>query len=617
MNANDILAYLRPRGRRTELVIMMHGYGTKVEEIEGVLAAIGEVKPDADILAPQMPYGGGILGWTCREPAADLVSGVLDVIDRLDAERRSKGERYKSIIVVGHSFGAVLARKIAVIAQGETPGAPFEERLQRFRPPRDWADRVSRVVLLAGMTRGWSVSSAMDWWTAAKWGFSTTLGEILTNGTLTIFSIRQGAPFLIQTRLQWLALMRRPAAEHGAERQPGVHRPDLIVVQLLGTSDDSVSPDDNIDYAVDFALNPGGRSFFYLEVPGTDHRGAIAMTPPPPSKAKEELSIPEARGERLQFALTETAEALARESVPREHMADNLPPEPNMEVDDVVFVIHGIRDKGFWTQKIARAIKKAAPKNGDRVRSFTASYGYFAMAPFMFPWVRRRKVEWLMDRYTEARAHYPKAQFSYVGHSNGTYLLARALRDYPAAVFKHVVLAGSVVRCDYNWKSLFVERPEFAGGRRVERVLNYVATNDWVVALFPKAVQPIPAFDLGSAGHDGFAQADDARVCQIRYVKGTHAAGIKESQWDEIAGFIVNGEPPRSDNPDYDTKQEERLKEWSERSPRLFWGAIGGVLLIGLLLAYWVLVKLGIAGLVAVLAFLAYYQLIKTFITRF
>src|SRR5215207_1511886 len=99
--------------------------------------------------------------------------------------------------------------------------------------------------------------------------------------------------------------MRRPAVEQSAERQPGVHRPDLIVVQLLGTSDDSVSPDDNIDYAVGFALNPGDRSFFYLEVPGTDHRGAIAMTPPPTSKKKEELSTPEARGERLQFALTE------------------------------------------------------------------------------------------------------------------------------------------------------------------------------------------------------------------------------------------------------------------------------------------------------------------------
>jgi hypothetical protein len=80
--------------------------------------------------------------------------------------------------------------------------------------------------------------------------------------------------------------------------------------------------------------------------------------------------------------------ALIPLGIPRDHMADSLPPNHNDDkVTDVVFVIHGIRDKGFWTQKIARAIKKEAEERTDtEFRSMTTSYGYFAMAPFVLPW---------------------------------------------------------------------------------------------------------------------------------------------------------------------------------------------------------------------------------------
>ena len=44
------------------------------------------------------------------------------------------------------------------------------------------------------------------------------------------------------------------------------------------------------------------------------------------------------------------------------------------------------------------------------------------MLSFLRPGVRQEKVEWLMDRYTEAKAMYPKAKFHFVGHSHGTYL---------------------------------------------------------------------------------------------------------------------------------------------------------------------------------------------------
>ena len=117
-----------------------------------------------------------------------------------------------------------------------------------------------------------------------------------------------------------------------------------------------------------------------------------------------------------------------------------------------------------------------------------------------------------MDQYTEARVRYPNAKFSYVGHSNGTYLVARALRDYAAAKFARIVFAGSVVRCDYDWEKYSKAADgEICRHSRVEKVLNYVATSDWVVAMFPKAMQLYRPIDLGGAGHDGFKQAFSLR----------------------------------------------------------------------------------------------------------
>ncbi|MGI8569765.1 MAG: hypothetical protein ACR2KT_12195 [Methylocella sp.] len=175
------------------------------------------------------------------------------------------------------------------------------------------------------------------------------------------------------------------------------------------------------------------------------------------------------------------------------------------------------------------------------------------MLPFVLPWIRRQKVEWLMDAYVGLRARYPEAEFSYVGHSNGTYLVARALEDYPGACFRDVLFAGSVVRRDFNWDRYFT-------AQRVSKVLNIVATKDWVVALFPMGLEPLRKildFDLGGAGFGGFDQAAPRRVPKIpnldevRYVEGAHSAGLVETQWQHIANFIVKDVVPSPNDLEY------------------------------------------------------------------
>ncbi|PHY21393.1 hypothetical protein CSW59_04000 [Caulobacter sp. BP25] len=128
-----------------------------------------------------------------------------------------------------------------------------------------------------------------------------------------------------------------------------------------------------------------------------------------------------------------------------------------------------------------------------------------------------------------------------MGHSNGTALLAGAMTLSPAIRFDRLVFAGSVVRRDYEWKT-FLDRGQ------VDGVMNYVATNDYIVAAFPKFIQWLPYADLGSAGFDGFdgfkpfngSRANDSKnLEEVKFARGGHGAALREAFWNQAAGFLV------------------------------------------------------------------------------
>ncbi len=238
-----------------------------------------------------------------------------------------------------------------------------------------------------------------------------------------------------------------------------------IVVQLLGTVDDLVAPEDNLDLVT-------GREFVYLDVPRSGHVNVIEM---------DSSAAGEKRRDEFRKALVTPLGKIKDLSVEPSDR-DAMVTSNVAGVTDVVFVIHGIRDG--------------------------------------------------------AKALYPNAvRFSYIGHSNGTYLLASALRDNPACRFDRVVFAGSVVRKDYDWAQAMRRK-------QVGTVLNYVATNDKIVACFPGALERL-RWDLGSAGHNGFVPATEApensRLLEVRFVEGGHSAALSEEHWEAIAQFICEG----------------------------------------------------------------------------
>jgi pimeloyl-ACP methyl ester carboxylesterase len=528
---------------RKELVVLLHAYLNTASSLAAVKSVAKCALPDADFLVPELSAGA----FSTTDPNK-LVSGVLEIIDQRWVQRKADGAPYKRIVLVGHSLGALIARKLYVAACGDDPKAPFEPEVNRAPSCNDWAPLVERIVLLAGMNRGWRISHHLNPWSAILWSVGTAIGkafEVLTRRKLLIFQIRRGAFFITQLRIQWLRMRQRTKHSNFGK---------ALTIQLLGSIDDVVSSRDNIDLV-------SGGDFIYLDIPHSGHADVINMEETKRAIPSDPKTIGEKRTEIFAQALTATPPELKRIGVIPDDQGIQILAD---EVTDVIFVVHGIRDEGYWTHKIARIVRKRAAVTGRVFATETSSYGYFPMLPFLFAWQRRDKVEWMMDQYADAVARYPNADFHYVGHSNGTYCLARALELYPCCRFKRVVFAGSVVSRSYDWKrflsSITEDQDHHKGGgaeqrRRkwgeVESVLNYVATSDWVVAWFPKFFQtPLSIQDLGSAGHDGFSDAvpvekatSTDHILETHYVTGGHGAGIVEVNWDAIGEFIVTGKP--------------------------------------------------------------------------
>jgi pimeloyl-ACP methyl ester carboxylesterase len=161
------------------------------------------------------------------------------------------------------------------------------------------------------------------------------------------------------------------------------------------------------------------------------------------------------------------------------------------------------------------------------------------MLRFLFFGARQVNVRWFMDRYTEALARYPQAKISYVGHSNGTYLLASALERYRACRIHHVAFAGSVVPKQYPWDRLRAEG-------RVQAVRNDIASADWIVGVFPGLFELLHWADLGTAGHNGFQDDTPKESSFDRYFQGGHGAALNAANHPSLARFILTGErmPP-------------------------------------------------------------------------
>jgi pimeloyl-ACP methyl ester carboxylesterase len=408
-------------------------------------------------------------------------------------------QRHTRILLIGQSIGALFVRRAFLIAEEHSTS---------------WAKAVNRVVLLAGMNRGWDISGKtpvdMRWSTWLTIWVASWLGRLTGTGKL-ILATETGAPFVANLRLDWMKRMRK------AER-------DLEVVQLLGDIDDVVSDEDNKDLRA-----MASSKFAWIRVRGTGHPNIADFND---TRQYGGVVLGDYRKAKFLLAVNEDFDKVKQEN-------EEQPFQTDESVTHIVFVLHGIRDLGHWASAFEYELLgffKRHTKPGGKLAVASIRYGYFGMGPFLLRPGRDKYVKWFMDEYTETLARYPKAEhIHFVGHSNGTYLLAAALERYSSLKVDRVVFGGSVVRKDYKWDEVFKND-------QVKRLRNYVASDDWVVALFPRFFEPplmryLLGNDIGSAGFNGF-ESTHSNLENVRYIEGQHGAFLERIP--EIVRFLLS-----------------------------------------------------------------------------
>ncbi len=499
----------------SSLFVVLHAFTNSREEMMDVKREIWAAYPDADIMAPN--YDSGVFSNASLFIAAAQIN---EAIHEAVENRKKAGSPYGKIILVGHSIGALLARKAYVYGGKPSPDYPYGPN---SNVPRPWVNDVDRIILLAGINRGWStdrqgILDRLYTWSGRMFNKITGLGQM-------VMSAERGMPFPANLQADWVRF------GHSEGQGPAP------VIQLLGSEDIQVSEMDNKELI-------STRDFVFIPVPEATHGNVIYFDDREPGLDQAEREARVRRRGLFREALSKPFGELRGRWGSRQPNLDSYDPD-RLKKRHIVFVVHGIRDYGDWVDGFRRELEARDPT----VRVITAKYGYFPMFRFLLFGDRQENVRWFVDQYIEALAVYPNAKTrSFIGHSNGTYLIASALENYKVVEFDRVYLAGSVVSANFPWQD-----------QEVRVIRNDIARDDWVVALFPKLFQIVRRefkldrskfFDLGSGGFNGFAAAVANR--HEGFLVGGHGAAVSsQANIKSIADFILEGDTrnlPSQDN---------------------------------------------------------------------
>jgi hypothetical protein len=468
---------------------------------------IRQLHPTADLLVPT--YSNG---WLSNLNPYDITSRIEGAIRAADDTYH-----YEKIILFGYSAGGLLLRKAYVWGSGFDSDRPVP------KGQHPWVDRVERFVSLAAPNRGWpsdkpknlDVYQYAAGYVAQRLGYLTGTGRFIAN-------LMQGSPFVSNMRAQWIDRFRSLGATPAG-------RP--LVIHLIGEKDELVDREDSID------LEAGSANDVMIKtLEGLSHAEIATLLY---QNSGPKLSP---AGEAIQMALTK-----ARGDFPP-YWADKvkaLQTDPNIK--QLIFVMHGIRDESTWPAEVKRSIERQIGDSAMTIKIIPPLYRRFTMLPFLLYWDRQYNVRWFMDQYTQAKAMFPNLEtIDFIGHSNGTYILASALQQYPVLKVRNVFFAGSVVPAHYNWAKPIGE------GRLTGRVWNICADGDWVVAIFPQLFQQISDWlkikepqpgllDIGSAGFHGFRVGVEnaEKVSNLKYIPGDHGAAFEPAMVDPIAAFVT------------------------------------------------------------------------------
>jgi Putative serine esterase (DUF676) len=155
--------------------------------------------------------------------------------------------------------------------------------------------------------------------------------------------------------------------------------------------------------------------------------------------------------------------------------------------EDVVVLVHGIRDYALWQSQIRATLKESG------LIAEPTNYGRFNLLQFLLPipFFRRRAIEEVWEQIRVVKLLYPNARLSMIAHSFGTYIVSSLIRDKFDLNAHRIIFCGSVVSYRFRFQDFY---RRFTG-----TILNEVGTRD----IWPAIAQSV-TWGYGSAGTYGF-----------------------------------------------------------------------------------------------------------------
>lgn len=166
----------------------------------------------------------------------------------------------------------------------------------------------------------------------------------------------------------------------------------------------------------------------------------------------------------------------------------SVEPSPrNASKNQIVILVHGIRDFALWQDSIRSTLEDA----GFAVEAI--NYGRFNLVEFLLPfsYFRNRAVATVWRQIRIVRQNNPQARISVVAHSFGTFVISHLMKENFDIEFYRIVFCGSVVAYDFEFEQI--------QNRFSPPILNEVGTRD----VWP-AIADSVTWGYGSAGTYGF-----------------------------------------------------------------------------------------------------------------
>src|SRR5262249_3468709 len=146
-----------PGANARKLIVAIHGLGGSSKQLYALYEMASPAERAAhDYYFPELPH----CSWLYRQTTERIISDLTTHIDCIVA---AKAGGYDQITLCGYSFGAIIARAVYcnILTGSYDQIVAKSVTLVAARP---WSATISRIVLLAGVHRGWSIESPMVLW---------------------------------------------------------------------------------------------------------------------------------------------------------------------------------------------------------------------------------------------------------------------------------------------------------------------------------------------------------------------------------------------------------------------------------------------------------------------